>query len=279
VSVTLSQHFDPHVCLRDSTSLSQFWQAAQIAPAGEAGSALLLRRICAALGRIPYENLTKIISAAGGHVPAGHAKRLPDQVLRDFAQYGAGGTCFSLTAACVAVLTAYGFEAYPMLADRHYGTDTHCAVMLSFDGALWLLDPGYLLHQPARLPTTEPVTVTSGVQAIDLRPCDAAGRRVELFTLAGSARRSRLTYKVAPVDGPTFGRAWERSFTWDMMTYPVLTRVVNDVYYYLQGHQLRIRADGRTVRRALAPESEYEAISSTLGIDPTIVKHAFSVLT
>ncbi len=225
---------------------------------------------------MPYENLTKIIKAGEG-LQAGHAKRLPDTVIRDYVQHGTGGTCFSLTAACIAILDACGFGAYPLLADRHYGSDTHCAVMFSHNARLLLLDPGYLIHQPIRLPTVEPVTITSGFQTLELCPHDA-GRRVELFTIANNNRRSRLTYKVAPVDGPTFGRAWERSFTWEMMTYPVLTRFADGVHHYLQGEQLRIRTDGRTTRQTLSANDEYVFISKTLGIDPTIIKQAFSVL-
>lgn len=271
----IRHHTDPHLCLQDSTTLPQFLHAAHIMPSHEPDERLL-RRLCDAFSRMPYENLTKIIKAGAG-VQTGHAKRLPDTVIRDYVRHGTGGTCFSLTAACIAILDGCGFEAYPLLADRHYGSDTHCAVMFSHNARLLLLDPGYLIHQPVYLPTTEPVTITSGFQTLELCPHDA-GRRVELFTIANNNRRSRLTYKVAPVDGPTFGRAWERSFTWEMMTYPVLTRYADGIHHYLQGEQLRIRSAEGTTRRTLSADDEYVFISKTLGIHPTIIKQAFSAL-
>lgn len=269
------QYRDPHLSLRDPASLPRFLQAARVTPSPEPDE-WLLRELCAAFSRLPYENLTKIIKSGAG-IRAGHAKRLPDEVLHDYARYGAGGTCFSLTAACVAVLTACGFEAYPLLADRHYGSDTHCALMLCAPDGLRLLDPGYLIYQPVRLPTDTPLRFSSGFHALELCPREA-GRRVELATLAYSTRRVRLTYKIEPVDGPTFGRAWERSFAWEMMTYPVLTRSADGVQHYLQGGSLRTRTADGTVRTTLSSEETAAFISGTLGIHATLVKQALTLV-
>jgi hypothetical protein len=123
----------------------------------------------------------------------------------------------------------------------------------------------------------EPVSTVNDVNTIELVP-HAAGRTVELVTIVNNNRRSRLTYKVSPVDGPTFGRAWERSFTWEMMTYPVLTRCHNGIHHYLQGDVLRTRTGGRTTRQKLSPNQEYDFISNTLGLHPTIIKKALTVM-
>jgi arylamine N-acetyltransferase len=268
-------HTDPHFCIQDSTILTRFLQCTRIAPSTDRNETLL-PKLYAAFSRIPYENLTKIIKL-DEELRVGNRKRLPDEVIRDYVNYGAGGTCFSLTAAFIAILDALDFEAYPILADRHYGSDTHCALVFSHDADLLLLDPGYLIHQPIRLPTLEPVTVSTSFNTIELCPHNG-GRTVELFTIANNSRRSRLTYKITPVDGPTFGRAWERSFTWEMMTYPVLTRCNNGIHQYLQGDLLRIRTEERTIKQKLTPDEEYEFISNTLGIHRTIIQKAFSVI-
>lgn len=236
----------------------------------------LLEKLCATFSGIPYENLTKIIRSDAVITP-GSAKRFPDEVIWDYLEYGAGGTCFSLTAAFVAILDALGITAYPILADRHYGTDTHCALLFLKDSDLFLLDPGFLIHQPVRLPTTEPEIISRGFNTIELVPLEA-GRKIDLVTVTGGSRRNRLTYRLSPVDAETFCLAWDRSFTWEMMRYPVLTRYQNGVHLYLQGDVLRIRNGEGTIKRYLSAEDQYEFITRKLGVDRGIVHRALSVL-
>jgi arylamine N-acetyltransferase len=266
---------DPHFTITDQEIFSQFLMRFHIDPAHE-GKEPLLQKLCFAFSQIPYENLTKIIKSEN-MLSTGRAKRLPDEVLRDYLDYGSGGTCFSLTAAFIAILDASGFEAYPILADRRYGTDTHCALVFSHEADLLLLDPGYLIHTPTKLPTITPVTFSTGMNTIECVPQEA-GRKVELFTIINNDRRLRLTYKVTPVDGETFGCAWERSFAWEMMTYPVLTRYSNGVHYYLQGDVLRIRENNQSIKQVLSPDEEHEFITKTLGIHPNILKQAWKVV-
>lgn len=264
-------HTDPHLSLQDETILARFLSYARIDPAVEQ-KGMILEKLCRAVAEMPYENLTKIIKS-DEIVNPGSSKRLPDEVLRDFLEYGSGGTCFSLTAAFVALFNASGFEAHPILADRHYGVDTHCALVLVQNAELLLLDPGYLIHTPIRLPTLTPVTVSTSFNTLELAPRDA-GQKVDLITIVNTDRRPRLTYKIALVDGQTFGRAWERSFAWEMMTYPVLTRYSNGVHYYLQGNQLRIRDQQRTTRRTLSPEERQAVMCQTFGLNKRIVAKA-----
>ncbi len=236
----------------------------------------LLEKLCTLLSRIPYENLTKIIRSNAVVTP-GSAKRFPDEVIRDYLDYGAGGTCFSLTAAFIAILDALGMTVYPILADRHYGTDTHCALLFLKGSDLFLLDPGFLIHMPVRLPATEPETISRGFNTIELVPHEA-GRKIDLVTVIGNSRRCRLTYKLSPVDAGTFCLAWDRSFTWEMMRYPVLTCCHNGVHHYLQGDILRIRNGEGTVKRLLSAYDQYEFITRKLGVDRDLVRHALSVV-
>jgi arylamine N-acetyltransferase len=268
-------HTDPHFLIRNATILGRFLDLFQIDLQADHGD-LLLSKLCQAFSGIPYENLTKIIKSDTVISP-GSAKRFPTEVIRDYLHYGTGGTCFSLTAAFIAIFNALGIEAHPILADRHYGTDTHCALVLLQETDLLLLDPGFLIHKPIRLPTTIPVTIATGFNTIELGPHEA-GRKVDLLTIVNNNRRLRLTYKVSPVDGPTFGRAWERSFAWEMMTYPVLTRCSSGTHHYLQGNILRIRDNTRTTKRTLSSDEQYDVMSKTLGIHKNIITQAFSVI-
>ncbi len=241
----------------------------------DADAQKIVEQVCAAFARMPYENLTKIIKRKAVIGPSS-ARRLPDEVISDHLLYGTGGTCFSLTAALVAVLRHSGIEAHPVLADRRYGPDTHCAALVRFNGCWCIVDPGYLIHQPLPLPGDAPVHVENRFNVVELVPEER--ERVALYTRSGSDRKYRLTYKTVPVDEETFGVAWDRSFGWEMMTYPVLTRTTAAEHYYLQGGELRVRRGDRTERRWLEREESGNFLSSTMGVAPHIIEHAFRLV-
>ncbi len=109
-----------------------------------------LAELVRAFAAVPYENLTKIIKWSECKVPSA-ARRGPQEVLQDFHRWGTGGTCFSLTAALLHLVRTMGLEADPILADRRYGADTHCALIVWIEGQPHLLDPGYLIVDPIPL--------------------------------------------------------------------------------------------------------------------------------
>lgn len=263
-------HDDPLFTVTDGRELAAFLGVPDLSGIGPAP----VDRICDAFSRLPYENLTKVIKRSEVISPAS-ARRLPDEVIVDHLRYGTGGTCFSLTAALIAVLSRFGVAAWPILADRRYGPDTHCAVLIILNGAPYLVDPGYLIHRPVALPGEQVRCHENRFNTVELLP--AGPQRVELFTRSGNDRRYRLTYKIDPVDGPTFAAAWTRSFNWEMMAYPVLTRVTAAAHHYLQGNELRVRENDRTSRIRLDEGRSGEFIARHIGIDPAIVARAFGV--
>jgi arylamine N-acetyltransferase len=96
-----------------------------------------------AFATLPYENLSKVIRfAEAGDAVA--ARELPAEIINRHLQWGTGGTCFSLTATLLHLIRSLGFEAEPILADRPYGSNTHCALRVMVEGQPHLLDPGYL---------------------------------------------------------------------------------------------------------------------------------------
>ncbi len=211
-------------------------------------------------------------------INASSAMRYPDEVIGDFLKLGTGGTCFSLTAALAAMLDSSGIEAYPILADRHYGTDTHCGLMMTRpDGNLVLIDPGYLLFAPLPVPRGGPAFFDTGFNRIELLPV-SGGTRLELYTIVKNNRKLRLTFKVEPVSDEAFGRAWERSFAFEMMTYPVLTRQVNGCHQYLQGNVLAVRDSLRTRRIVLTPNRQIEFIAGSAGINRAVAMRALEIV-
>lgn len=240
------------------------------APPGET-----LRAVLRAFARLPYENLTKILAdAASGN--AAQARRTPFDVLRDHAAWGTGGTCFSLTATLRHLLRALGFDAEPLLADRPYGPDTHCALAVWLDGAPHLVDPGYLLVEPVPLSAADPQRVRTSFNEIDLVP--RAGGRLELHTVARGTRSLRMTFKTEPVDWGQFLNVWDDSFDWEMMRYPVVTQVRDGRHVYLQGNRLQVRGGERVERTELDPAQLSQRIAATFGIDAGVVRRALATL-
>src|SRR5262249_17989982 len=112
---------------RDAELLRAFEQHFGLRPTREPMQ--LLRHVTAAFARLPYDNLTKIIRDAEEGSPV-RARRPPSEVWADHERWGAGGTCFSLTATLLHLVRALGWRAEPILADRRYGANTHCALVV-----------------------------------------------------------------------------------------------------------------------------------------------------
>lgn len=236
----------------------------------------LLMKVCETFSYIPFENLTKIIRS-NVSVTTEQKKRLPSEVIRDYLAYGTGGTCFSLNATFISVLRAYGFDAGPLLCDRSYGVNTHCAVVLHTKRGDKIIDPGYLMFQPAALPEGVSVRYENGFNQLELSP-QAVSNRVDLYTITGRKRTYRLTYKVERIDEMTFFKAWEDSFAFDMMRYPVLTFYRNGKHHYLQGNVLRIRDREGVEKRVLSAPQLHSFIVQSTGIHKNVYTQALSVV-
>ncbi|MBN1577735.1 MAG: hypothetical protein JW913_14340 [Chitinispirillaceae bacterium] len=267
-------HDAPVFRCADRAALHSFCQRYGIAAGGPKKT--VVDQVARAFSALPYENLTKIIKAEGVVGPRS-AMRLPDEVIADHLRWGTGGTCFSLTAAVIAFYDALGIEAMPLLADRHYGVNTHCGLMVPHNERMLLIDPGYLLFIPTPLPSTSIASIALGYTTIELRPLDG-GTRIELATIVKGSRKVRLTYKREPVDAETFVRAWIDSFTWEMMNYPVLNRCTAGAHLYLQGSSLAIRTAEKTERSVLDPPEQMAFIGGSMGISRDIVVKAWGVI-
>jgi arylamine N-acetyltransferase len=236
----------------------------------------LLRRVVRAFATIPYENLTKIIRDEEAVIPE-RARRHPAQVLSDHLTFRAGGTCFSLTATLIHLLRALGYESEPILADRHYGANTHCALLLWIEGKPHLLDPGYLILEPVPLSAGAPRSVQNSFNRLLLAP-RAEDRKLDLYTVQGQSHTVRLTYKVEPVDAAEFLRVWDDSFNWDMMRYPLLTRVDGERQVYLRGDRYQVRNSNEVRSEQISPDLLIGRIARDFGISISVAARAISIL-
>lgn len=256
-------------------ALLETWRELTALPVG--GSSLEnLRALLAGFSRIPYENLSKIVKLErSGSVEA--ARRTPIEVLREHGSLGAGGTCFSLTFTLLELVRSLGFRAEPILADRHYGADTHSALLVWLDGRAHVVDPGFLIVDPIPVETSRETHVRTAFNELLLQPRQG-GERLALHTLSGKQRSERLTFKLDPVDPAQFLRAWDASFGWDMMRYPVLTRVDEQEHLYLQARRLQRRGAGGVEREELDPIHLARTIRERFGVSEQLAHRALELL-
>jgi len=235
----------------------------------------LLGRVSAAFSRIPYENLTKLIKL-DLEGSAGRARRLAREVVADHVSSGAGGTCFSLTATLLHILRALGFEAEPILADRSYGANTHCALAVFLNGRAHLIDPGFLITRPIPLDDDTVRKIDTSFNRVLLLPKE--GGKIDLYTVQKGNRTYRLTFKPSPADPGEFLKAWDDSFGWDMMRYPLLTRVAGSRHIYLQGRRFQVRSLEDLSRSEIDLEDLPASIHREFGVDPSIARKAIEIL-
>jgi len=129
----------------------------------------VLDDVVAAFSILPYENITKIIKQEEYGNPE-KARRYPEEVIVSHIQWGTGGTCFSLTSTLLHLVRSLGWNAEYILADRQYGQNTHCALMIEIDNVPHLLDPGYLITKPIPLVFKEERELIAGTNKLILAP-------------------------------------------------------------------------------------------------------------
>ena len=245
-----------------------------IAPGGPPGQ--LLNRAVTSFARLPYENITKIIKRAECGCPD-KARRCPEEVIRDHIAWGAGGTCFSLTSTLLHLVRGLGWKAEYILADRHYGPDTHCALLVWMDDIPHLVDPGFLIVRPVPIRGNREQAIETGFNRLILAPEKEPGR-LSLSTERGGVRNYRLTYKTSPVDKSVFLKAWDASFGWEMMRYPLLTRTEGAEQVYLRGSRLQITRACSVEKREIPREDLIAKVAAAFRIHPSLIGRAVSIL-
>jgi arylamine N-acetyltransferase len=235
----------------------------------------ILQDVVQSFARLPYENLTKIIKD-DEETSHEKARRQPGQVIEEYIRYGAGGTCFSLTAALLHLIRALGWQAEPILGDRRYGQNTHCALIVWIDGKPCLIDPGYLLLTPVEIPEKNQTLIENPFNTVKLIPKERD--KVDLYTLESGKEIYRLTFKANPADAGEFLKAWDGSFDWDMMNYPLLTRVLNNEQIYLRGERLQFRSFTEVRKQELGNSKMCDEIVRLFQIDEKIVRRAVEIL-
>ena len=226
---------------------------------------------------IPYENVSKIISAGSGS--SFHNFRTPAGILDGYLESRLGGTCFSLTNCLYELLLFCGFDCYRVLGDMRHGPDIHCAVIARPQdwSRAFLCDAGYLLPEPLEMQSDGTSQTRGTIYEYHLESLDS-GARYALYTLAAAGGLHwRYTIKNHPADDATFNYHWEKSFSAPMNRNLVLTRNSAQGQIYLHKDNLRINFSGGKKNINLRQRVP-SAVNEYFGINPELVAKALEIL-
>lgn len=196
-----------------------------------------LTRIAREFHRMPYENLTKIIRLQEVTDPD-ERPRMPDVVLCDHTDMGAGGTCFSLTYFFQGILEDVGYDVYPVMCDRSYGSDTHCAVIVLLGEEKYLVDPGYLMEAPIVIPPKGFSIQVGGIFSVRLQRLGVTNQYL-LITHRNGKSKIRYRMKDVPISREDFFEKWKDSFEWAMMRRLCVSKQTADGQLFMRDGTMR----------------------------------------
>lgn len=227
-----------------------------------------------AFSRFPYENFTKIVRAR--EFEGDNRMRLPDIVLCDHIDLGAGGTCFSLTYFFEQVLKFFGYDVYPVLCDRSYGPDTHSALIAKIGELRYLVDPGYLMDAPLFIPPEGETKLSSKISATRLLRLGTSSQLL-LFSERGDKSKLRYRMRDTPVTPEIFKKRWLDSFEWAMMRHPCISRITADGQIFMRDGVMRKNEKDFSYQEIIK-NTFAEKVSKAFGIESRIVDRALSYL-
>ncbi len=225
-------------------------------------------RILRSFSLLPYENLSKILYL-NRNWQSGHF-RWPQDIISDYERFHLGGTCFSLTFFLKTILDYCGYRTEILMADMKSGPNTHCLLLLYFEGREYLLDPGYLLQYP--LPLDSP-NIT-GKFALRYDP---GNDRYSLRTIEGDQEKRRYSFRKAPTSLMDFQKYWEDSFHWMTMHGICLSKREENGFIYLHNHYLKRVTDSEHFKGNVTTDLS-EIVQNWFGIPSELVRSAQNAL-
>jgi arylamine N-acetyltransferase len=234
-----------------------------------------LSRIAGAFSNLPYENVTKILKDARS-ITVRQKLRGTEEVLQDHLRWNTGGTCFSLCNALISILENSGFPAFIAMADMHYGSNIHCAVIVPLHGKRYLIDPGYLLHEPMQLPKEgADVKRKTVMNTVIIRYEDI--NTFSLFTLESAQLKWRYRLHAVPVSTEDFERYWVHSFSLNSMEHVTLSRLEKNGRLYFRKGRLE-KVNGIQRIQSAVGDTEASELSKVFGVPADLILNAREIL-
>lgn len=238
--------------------------------------------LCERISHVTYENLTKIIRyAQAGN--ADNARKLDDSYENNLDSWMGGGTCFSLTWHLYQELRHMGYAPKLLMGDKRIEKNIHCALLLPTCGENFLLDPGYLIFEPLKIPEAIPFKKSQAFFPLVPNTVRLDFENGVLALYTGSVHgqmKLRFEFDIRGVSPQEFQRHWSESFDREMMTYPVLNRLdrKKGVQYYYQKGNLLIRDKNGSRLEQINPSNRVERLHEIFGIDRETIERALGIL-
>jgi len=220
--------------------------------------------------RLPYENISKILKQAQGQGDT--LFRLPDELVDDHFSWQAGGTCFSLTYLLMGIYGILGYRAAPLICDLNWGQHNHTAVMLTFAGCDYLVDPGYMIFKPLPLAGAHAQSRLSVDTGISLRFMEETDTYA-LYTFRSQQFVRRYQFQAQAVSLSEFANYWQASFNLPGMNDITLTRVSGYELLFIQGDFIKITSP-EEIRKFREKDLAEQLIRERFGIPLEKVEHA-----
>lgn len=255
------------------SGIAQFLERYCVQP--ETRDLAALKQLAAAFAFLPYENVTKILKQVRSCSPDAKLRQ-PEEVIEDHLRWNTGGTCFSLCNTFLNVLRHSGYQAFIAMGDMHYGSDIHCAVIVTIGVDRYLLDPGYLLHEPIVLPVDGETRARTSMNLVIVR--SEGENRVSLYTLESGVEKWRYRLKVWPTPEPEFVSHWIHSFSLNSMEHVTLSRVDAAGRLYFRKNSLeRVALQNR--QKVQLDGSCADELSRIFGIPADLILQARNAVT
>jgi arylamine N-acetyltransferase len=233
----------------------------------------LLTEIQKKFCRIPYENITKIIKSFELSDPE-LKFRYPQELIDDHIKFATGGTCFSLVYYLRQILDEMGFLCETCMADMNYGANIHCAIVVTLGDERFLVDPGYLITSPVKLPVAAPVIHETSSNSLRIESC---GTHYNVHTIEHGQQKWRYRLKMNPVNKELFKKFWNESFSYNMMNSLMISRAdENSRLYFRKNRFSQISRRGKHNTNVQGQEAEFAR--KVFGFDRALVHRALKIL-
>ncbi len=251
-----------------SGAIQQF--LSHIQPAASGPSLEHITQIVSQFSSIPYENVSKIIKFANSSGEISF--RMPEEIYEDHRRWRLGGTCFSLTFYLLEILGFFDYQCSPVMGDMKWGENVHTALLLHYQGNNYLVDPGYMIHQPLQISKDTIQRYTAPHAGIEIR-FRTADERFDLFTFRSGNYTWRYRFSPTPVSLEEFSRHWIASFFKPTMHGICLTRTNQHEMIYVHNDFTKI-SSRETVNRLRARNETEKIIMEKFGIPLHLIEEA-----
>jgi arylamine N-acetyltransferase len=235
----------------------------------------LLSEILLHYSSLPYENLSKIIKHKN-HIEWLDKIRLPGEVLDDHFHLHFGGTCFALTFTLETILTHLGFLCYPLMADMKWKPNSHCVLIVRYQGDQYLVDPGYLLNRPMQLNGNRRRIFLHQISGVEVG-YQQAEQCYHLYTFNRDQIKWRYKFRDIVCSRHDFLAYWLESYYWNSMHGLLLNKIEKGRMVYIHKNFMRETTVETRLNRNIK-RNFHSAITEEFRIQAEKIEEALSAL-